>query len=138
MHRPTLQLAMVVLLTLTLAGCATPPEGSWRLVEFRSSTSDTGDVALPEPVTMTITGDEVAGSSGCNTYFGVASVDDDLLRFTSVAVTEMYCDDQEVMATEARFLDALVTHEWQVEELPGGIRLQADTDIHTTMEFADE
>ena len=130
--------ATLLIVLLTLVGCASPPEGSWLLADFRSSTSDTGDVALPRPVTLAISGDAVSGTAGCNTYHGTAGVDDDLLWFTSVAVTEMYCDDQEVMATEARFLDALVTHGWRLEDSPGGIRLQADADIHTTMEFTAE
>lgn len=56
---------------------------------------------------MTITDETVAGSSGCNTYNGAATVSDDTISLgPDFAVTFMACEDP-IMTQEQAYLEAL-------------------------------
>jgi len=132
-HRLLILLA-VTALALVATGCSSPPDGSWTLVSFANPEVE-GSVPLPRPVTLAIEGDVASGSSGCNTYSGKVEVAGGLLRFSSVAVTAMYCDNQAVMATEARYLEVLVAHDWRFTTDGGDLRLEADDDTRLVLEF---
>jgi heat shock protein HslJ len=76
---------------------------SWRLVEAN------GQLA-PAGVEATITfkeGEQVSGSAGCNSYGGTYSVDGNNITFSEIISTLMACQDENVMALESTFLDAL-------------------------------
>ena len=59
-------------------------------------------------VTAEFTSDgRVAGSAGCNRYFGTAVPDGDRLRVSGFGSTRMFCSQDGVMAQEDAFLSAL-------------------------------
>jgi heat shock protein HslJ len=76
---------------------------TWRLVSID------GRDALPGTrVTATFTGDDrVAGSAGCNRYFGGAVSGGDTLKVGRLGSTLMYCGTDGVMAQEQAYLAAL-------------------------------
>ncbi|MFP4235146.1 MAG: META domain-containing protein [Nitriliruptoraceae bacterium] len=82
-------------------------DGSW---ELASGTGPDGAVPLvaSAPVTLVIDGAEWSGTAACNTYGGEAQVDGDRVSLGGFAVTEMACEDPEVMASERAYLDALL------------------------------
>ncbi|MDN3722905.1 META domain-containing protein [Aequorivita sp. SDUM287046] len=47
------------------------------------------------------------GTTGCNSIFGNYTLDLYAINFEKLAVTEMYCEEKEIMKTERDFLDAL-------------------------------
>ena len=76
---------------------------TWRLVTLD------GRAVLPGArVTAVFEGGaRVAGSAGCNRYFGGASVAAETLTVGGLASTRMYCDADGVMPQEAAYLEAL-------------------------------
>lgn len=93
--------------TLCFSSCALiNPAGNnaiagteWNLVYIRKSTPLPGST-----ITIAFTGDEVRGSSGCNTYFGQYEIKADQIRFGSLAMTEMACKDAAWMEQEQEYL----------------------------------
>jgi heat shock protein HslJ len=51
--------------------------------------------------------DRVAGSAGCNQYFGSAAVKGDRLEVGGLGSTKMFCTTDGVMPQEGAYLDAL-------------------------------
>lgn len=122
--RPAVLLGLV--LTLVLAACSTSaPDGA-------AGTDDPDDVAAATltgeyvlvsgegpsgpipvvdaaPVTLTIDGDRWTGTAACNTYRSTVEVDGERLEVGNVPRTEMGCVDQQVMRSEAAYLEAFVT-----------------------------
>lgn len=115
-----------------LAGCAGPAgtdggaepegtdptvlEGAWELV---SGTGPDGEVEPVEthPVTLEIEGDGWRGTAACNTYDAEVSLDDDRLHVDGLGATEMACEEDGVMESEAAFLAALREVEsWSVPD----------------------
>jgi heat shock protein HslJ len=120
-RRTTRRTALLLAAALVLAACGgtrepaaegTPdPEGDWVLVEGRGPD---GPLALVEdsPVTLTVDGERWGGVAACNSYQGSVSLDGDRLMFDDgIAVTEMACLDEDVMALEAGYLAALAAAE---------------------------
>jgi heat shock protein HslJ len=103
------RILFLLILVLALAGCSTGAEGDWVLTSF---THEGGAVDLPAEVTLTVADGRASGSSGCNTYSGQIERDGDEVVLSGVAVTERFCEDTDVMALEARYLDALVSNRW--------------------------
>jgi heat shock protein HslJ len=113
--RRTLLLVIAVIVAACGAepGASPPPsspgavdaDGDWRLV---GGTSD--GVALPmvpgADITMTVDGSRISGRSGCNQYGGEIVVADGRVRFGSLFMTEMACDEP-IMASEAAYHAAL-------------------------------
>lgn len=100
---------------LLLAGCGggqgapiaeQQPTGSWRLVEGEGP-----DGAVPlvddAPITLHVGDGEVDGTAACNTYGGSVELDGERLRFPELHHTEMACEGEGVMASEAAYLEAL-------------------------------
>jgi len=87
-------------------GAATDLDGGWELVRGIGP-----DGAVPlvasAPITLVIEGTRWGGTAACNTYTGEVQVDGGRLTNTGYAVTEMYCLDDDVMASEAAYLAAL-------------------------------
>ncbi|HEY6635865.1 MAG TPA: META domain-containing protein [Acidimicrobiia bacterium] len=75
---------------------------TWQVTELEGETPVDGTT-----LDMTITDDTVAGSSGCNTYNGAATVADDTISLgPNFAMTFMACEDP-IMTQEQAYLDAL-------------------------------
>lgn len=49
----------------------------------------------------------VRGKTGCNSFFGNYTTDLYALSITELAVSEMYCEDEDIQKTERDFLNAL-------------------------------
>jgi heat shock protein HslJ len=47
------------------------------------------------------------GTTGCNSVFGNYTIDLYTIDFGNLAVSEMFCAEDEIMQTERQFLDAL-------------------------------
>lgn len=81
-----------------------------QLVEEHEWVLDRADSSLTvgddNPVTFSVTGDEVSGTAPCNVYRGAISVGHDSVEITAVAVTLMECAGS-TMDAEQEFLAAL-------------------------------
>jgi heat shock protein HslJ len=104
----TLILSLAALVAVIgLAACASGAEqaglvgAEWRLASI-------GGEAVPADVTITatFTEDEVAGSSGCNSYNGPYTVDGDNLEIGPTVSTLMACEEP-MMTWEGNYLQAL-------------------------------
>jgi heat shock protein HslJ len=117
MHTARLAGAVAAVLPLLLlAACgddggagaegAPDPSGDWTLSE---GTGPDGPIPIVEgaPITLSITPDRWGGVSACNSYGATVELDGDQVRIVDgVAVTEMACLDEDVMASEAAYLAA--------------------------------
>lgn len=114
--RMSWSVALVLTAALGLSACggtgepgaeSTPdPTGDWVLTE---GSSPDGPLVLVEasPVTLSIDGERWGGIAACNSYGGSVSLDGDRVTIDDgVAVTEMACLDEEVMALEGAYLAA--------------------------------
>jgi heat shock protein HslJ len=104
-------LPLLAMLSLVLAACSTSAEGSWVLVSYLHQGET---IELVEDITLDIDGSDIGGFSGCNTYFGSVVEEGGEVTFTEVGSTLVFCDDQDVMALEARYLNDLVENSWVV------------------------
>lgn len=97
---------------------------TWRLLSIE------GHEALPGVRVTASFGNEqsVAGSAGCNSYFGSALADGAQLEIGVLAVTKMQCDET-VMPQEQAFLSALTkAHVYRVV----GAELHVGPDANVT------
>lgn len=80
--------------------------GTWTLT---SGSGPAGDIAPVEgaPITLSVDGERVSGSDGCNSLTGVVEVDGDSVRFDQLAVTERACFDESVMRAASSYDQAL-------------------------------
>jgi heat shock protein HslJ len=108
--------ALALTVTLALSACggsgepgaerAPDPTGDWVLTE---GSGPDGPLVLVEaaPVTLSIAAERWGGVAACNSYGGSVSLDGDRLTFDDgLAVTEMACLDEAVMALEGAYLGA--------------------------------
>jgi len=73
----------------------------WQLVELQGE-------AVAGEITLTFGEDgAVSGSGGCNTYGGSYSADDGMLTLSQLFSTEMACLEENLMAQEIAYFDAL-------------------------------
>jgi heat shock protein HslJ len=101
--------ALVAFLAL-VAGCAggsndDPTGRTWQLTELDGAAPLEGTI-----IDLTIDGEQLSGSAGCNRYSGTAQVDTDASTMTlgpNLASTMMACEEP-IMEQEQRYLDALV------------------------------
>lgn len=97
------------LATGALAACggdaqADPSGRAWLLTELNGQPPIEGAM-----IDLSLSGNEVSGSSGCNSYFGSATVGDgEITLGPNLAGTMMACAD-DVMAQEQTYLNALST-----------------------------
>lgn len=81
---------------------------SWVLEQFGSEDSLTA--VLPDStITLNFTEEGIAGSAGCNNYFGEATQAGDSLTFGVIGSTRRACLEEAVMAQENDYLAALAT-----------------------------
>lgn len=109
------------------------PEGvEWTLATLAGE-------AMPEAVTTTLfmSGGEVVGDAGCNSYFGSYELDGDALTFpTPFGSTLKLCED-EAMAVEGAYLPLLqATASWAIDE-EGTLSL-ADADGAVQLVYVEE
>jgi heat shock protein HslJ len=100
-------------LTLALVGCSLLPgargaglDGEWQL-EQGASQGAAIPIVTGHAVTLTIHGTSVGGTSACNHYGGTLEIDGTTLKISALSMTEMACQDDGVMASEAAYLAAL-------------------------------
>lgn len=80
---------------------------SWQLTAFGSAGAET-PVVPDSTVTLEFSADGTAGgNTGCNSYGGDYTVEDDTLSFGEMVSTLMACADEAVMAQEQAYLQAL-------------------------------
>jgi heat shock protein HslJ len=60
------------------------------------------------PITLAFTVDEVRGTAACNGYGAGYTISGSEISLTGLGATEMACIPEEVMESEARYLDALL------------------------------
>ncbi len=78
---------------------------SWTLVALNGQALMSGT-----SITVAFSEGEVTGQSGCNSYFGPYSLDENKLQFGMIAMTEMACLEPEgVMDQEMAYLETLQT-----------------------------
>jgi heat shock protein HslJ len=107
----------VVVAVLGLAGCfsgnATSPSDATAAVSLVGPTWRVTRIGDQPPLSgTTITAEfsadaRVAGTSGCNRYFGSATVAADAIAMGPFGATLMACSPDDVMKQEARYLAAL-------------------------------
>lgn len=80
-------------------------DGAWELVR---GTHDGADIVVPDGarITLTITGDELSGTSACNQYGGSFERDGNSISIGPISMTEMACEEP-IMAAESAYLAAL-------------------------------
>lgn len=106
-----LRFLVALVVVLPLLGCAQGADAAtlrgptWQLDSLRGQA-----VAASPEVTAVFTDDaQVAGSAGCNRYFGSAAVDGDKLTVGALGSTMMACEPASVMEQEATYLKTLET-----------------------------
>lgn len=104
-----LRFLAALVVVLPLLGCAPAADAAtlrgptWQLDSLRGQA-----VAASPAVTAVFTEDDrVAGSAGCNRYFGSAAVDGDKLTVQALGSTMMACEPTSVMEQEATYLQTL-------------------------------
>ncbi len=107
---PILRLLVpLALIAVLLASCSSAAEGTWVLTSYLRAGES---IDLVEDLTLDVAGSEIAGFSGCNSYFGTIAEDGDIVTFTEVGNTEAWCEETGVMALEAMYLNDLVSFTW--------------------------
>lgn len=102
-------LAATLLAVLPVLGCSAAGDTAalvgptWRLTTLR----DEPVAATPEVTAVFAPDGKIAGSGGCNRYFGAATATGDTLKISPLASTMMACEPQTVMAQEAHYLQTL-------------------------------
>lgn len=82
------------------------PTGAW---ELTSGEADGTPVPLVDGfrITLIVEDGQAGGTAACNSYGGEVTVDGSSFALGEIARTEMYCLPDEVMGSEAAYLDAL-------------------------------
>ncbi|MCB0464489.1 MAG: META domain-containing protein [Aequorivita sp.] len=105
----------ILIFTILFTGCdetkkAIDVAGSVQLTGNYTVTALNGKklTATKKPTfTMSALNNSFRGTTGCNSVFGNYTIDLFNISFGDLAVSEMYCDEKEIMKTEQDFLVAL-------------------------------
>jgi heat shock protein HslJ len=107
-----MKLGLLPLLIVVLSACVlsqdTLATTSWVLKSYGSENAQQN--VLPDtPVTLLIdkTVQQVGGSSGCNTYGGNLTAQQNTFVVKELSFTEMACIDSKLMEQESRYFDLL-------------------------------
>lgn len=97
----------------TLVGCSLLPgalsaslNGQWQLQQGTNQGAAV-PIATGHPITLKIDGTVVGGSSACNQYGGTLEINGTTVKISALSMTEMACQDDRAMASEAAYLAAL-------------------------------
>jgi heat shock protein HslJ len=106
------QLVKVSEETATAEAPATTPatiEGTrWTLLSYLNSEGETVHILPGTAITAEFTPDQIAGSAGCNNYFGSYQVEGAGITFGPLGSTQMWCAEPDgTMAQEGDYLAAL-------------------------------
>jgi heat shock protein HslJ len=116
MQRPhRLPLHAVALILVACGSAGTPsnspsgdpfdPQGSWELTSGRAGGAEI-PIVDDHPITLTIEGSEIGGTSACNSYGGRLTVTGGRLEVGELSMTAMGCEEP-VMAAEGAYTAAL-------------------------------
>jgi heat shock protein HslJ len=115
-------MALAALAALLAVGCASTPDGAiatgsssvnapvvlegttWRLTSIEGAPALAG---VRVTAVFASDDDRVAGSAGCNQYFGRAAVKGERIEVGGLGSTKMFCTTDGVMPQEAAYLSAL-------------------------------
>jgi heat shock protein HslJ len=93
---------------IQMAQSPSPIIGSWRLTNMTMPGSPMPMLPAAEtPLTAEFEGDRVAGSGGCNRFFGGFQAQGQRLTISQLGSTNMACEPAAVMSQEANYLQAL-------------------------------
>lgn len=142
MHHPprSARIAGVVIAGLLASACAatgsTPATTDLAGTRWLAEDIDARGVMDGAQSTLSFDGDgRVAGSGGCNRYFGQAQRDGSRLRLGPLGSTMMACPEA-VMDQERRFLAALEASEaWRIDTTTGLLYL-SDADGRDILRFS--
>ena len=79
----------------------------WTLVSYVDDEGNTVDVLSDTTIDAEFAADQIAGSAGCNRYFGSYERDGGNLTFGLLGMTEMYCEPKALMYQEVAYLSIL-------------------------------
>ncbi|HCK66037.1 MAG TPA: hypothetical protein DHW49_07205 [Anaerolineae bacterium] len=85
-------IALVVLLS-ACSGSSVSLEGEWKLVSYGDSANPTSALQDIETSINYNQHHQINGDIGCNVFNGDYQIIDDLITFTSINSTKMYCKD---------------------------------------------
>ncbi len=80
---------------------------AWILETYMSVDGTMRPAIAAAPVSAEFSEGSVSGSSGCNQYHVAYLTDGESLTFDMPVVTQMYCDEADVMGQESRYLNLL-------------------------------
>lgn len=112
---PMRRTALLAVVALTVTACLGSDfedslTGSWQLVSGEVE-GTLVPIIETHPITLTIDGDQIAGTAACNGYGGVVSINGSLFAITEVAINEMACSPEAVMESQALYVMALFKSE---------------------------
>ncbi|HRE44961.1 MAG TPA: META domain-containing protein [Terricaulis sp.] len=100
---------MIAAAALGLAACApaaAPPpsqlDGAWEVQQIAGA-----DLNAQARIHFTIAGDEISGSTGCNSFAGAVTQFENTVTISNVAATERACLEEAGNVNEQRFLGVL-------------------------------
>jgi heat shock protein HslJ len=108
--RPNFGFALIILVAACadpgLAAGVDPTAVPW---ELEAGTVDGSELILVDghPITLNITEDSANGTAACNGYGTGVLMAEGQITFSEIISTAMACSPEEVMESEARYLDAL-------------------------------
>ena len=82
-------------------------DSPWRASQYADASGGLIDPVEGTVLSATFDGEQVAGSAGCNNYFGGYTTDGDAISFGPLASTQMFCEG--AMDQETAFLTAMQT-----------------------------
>ncbi|MGH8912919.1 MAG: META domain-containing protein [Acidimicrobiia bacterium] len=107
-------LLLNAILALTVAACAEPSEqaasdpteSAW-VLQSGTLNGDAVPIVEGHPITLVFDEEGAGGTSACNSYFGGYSISSGAISFSDLGQTMMACVEDEVMESEAKYLEAL-------------------------------
>ncbi|MCR6644252.1 MAG: META domain-containing protein [Terricaulis sp.] len=99
---------LIAAAALALAACAPEAaapsqlDGAWEVQQIAGA-----DLNAQARIHFTIAGDEISGSTGCNTFTGAITQFENTVTISNVAATERACLEEAGNVNEQRFLGVL-------------------------------
>jgi len=116
--------------TITLEGT------TWSLLSYITPNGNTHPVLPDTHITVEFKDGQIAGSAGCNNYFGTYELDGNLLAIGPAGSTMMFCPPDEVMLQETAYLALLSTVARY--EIAGDQLILKNSSGDTVLQFIEE